>query len=228
MITIAASDLGDYLFLVIMLVFGLINWVANKIKEGKAPPQPPQRRESQPGPRPMASAPPSRNAEEERMRRFLEALGVPQDEAPAPPPPPPRPAPLPVAPPPRKPVVTRTAPPPLPREQPSLDEAELTNEPVEHIHLPELPHAPVPEFETISSRVSANRDGDFVTVASSISAVPPCPVHRDKEIPPPAQAAPRIDYSAILARLRSRPDVRAALILSEILGPPRSLRSSRS
>ena len=60
----------------VMLVFGLINWLANKVKEGKAAPpprpiaRPPQARET---------APQTGNAEAERMRRFLEALGVPAD-----------------------------------------------------------------------------------------------------------------------------------------------------
>jgi hypothetical protein len=210
MVTIAASDFGDYLFLVIMLVFGLINWVANKLKEGKGAPPTPR------APRPAARQQPTRDAEEERMRRFLEALGVPQDEAPSPAPVAPRPAP----------VTSRPAPPPLPVEPPSLDAADTTDEPVEHIHIPELQTVPVREFETVSSRVSADADGDFVTVASGVSAVPDCARHPESG---PMSATPtRLDGNVLLARLRSRHDVRTALILSEILGPPRSLRSSRN
>lgn len=218
MITIAASDFGDYLFLVIMLVFGLINWVANKLKEGRQPPQSQQRR---PAGRPVASAPPTRNAEEERMRRFLEALGVPSDEG-ARPTPPPIPQPRPQVPK-FEPPVSRSLPPPLPREEPSLDQADTTDEPVEHIRLPDLQTATVREFETVSSRVSADEDGEFLTVAGAVSAVPACVRHPEQVS---VSEAPRraIDSSAILARLRSPDDVRTAVVLSEILGPPRSLR----
>lgn len=221
MITIAASDFGDYLFLVIMLVFGLINWVANKLKEGKEPPKPPQRQRRPTG-RPVASAPPpTRDPEQERMRRFLEALGVPTDEGARPAPPQaPQPAPLT---PKIKPPVSRPLPPPLPREEHSLEEADTTDEPVEHIRLPELQTAPVREFETVSSRVSADEDGEFRTVAGSVLATPACPRHPGT-IPASEPSRRAMDSSAILAKLRSRNDVRTALVLSEILGPPRSLR----
>jgi hypothetical protein len=214
---LAASDFGDYLFLAIMLVFGLINWVATKLKEGKTPPQ--QQRPARPAARPVEA--PSADAEAERMRRFLEALGVPSDEPerPAPPPPAPRPVPRPA------PAMTRTAPPPpppLPVER-SLDEADTTTEPVEHIRLPELQTAPMREFETVSSRVSADEDGDFVTVAGAISAVPACP-REHPELATSSAPARRVYTSSILAKLCDRNDVRTALILSEILGPPRSLR----
>jgi len=122
-----------------------------------------------------------------------------------------------------EPPVSRPLPPPLPREEPSFDEADTTDEPVEHIRLPELQTTPMREFETVSSRVSADQDGEFRTVASAVSAVPACPRH-----PEPASASEpsrrAMDSSAILAKLRSRNDVRTALVLSEILGPPRSLR----
>lgn len=211
MLTIAASDLGDYMFLVIMLVIGLINWISNKLKEGKAAPPAPRPAQS-----PLESAPPAADAEAERMRRFLEALGVPADDAP------PLPQAAPAAP---RPAfgAPRSAPPPLPEREQSLDEAETTTEPVEHIHIPELRTDSLPEFETISSRVSADSDGDFVTVSSAISAVPECPRHPEAApTPAPAQGAVR---DTIVARLRSRPDLRAALILSEILGRPKALRA---
>jgi hypothetical protein len=221
MVTLAATDFGDYLFLVIMLVFGLINWVTNKLKEGKAKPPPTVART----PRPTDTAPHTRTSEEERMRRFLEALGVPSDDAERPAPQPvPQPVPLPPPIAPRTaPAASRTAPPPLPREQPSRDEADTTDEPAEHIRLPELQTATVREFETVSSRASADADGDFVTVSSAISAVPACPRH--PETAPATLPEHRTSASALLEKLRSRTDVRTALILSEILRPPRSLRA---
>jgi hypothetical protein len=209
MISLAAGG-GDYLFLVVMLVFGLINWLANKAKEGKAPPP-------RPNAPPRPSVPQSGDPEAERMRRFLEALGVPSDatEAPAPPvarTPMPRPAP----------VARRAAPPPLPAPDRSLDEADTTTEPVERIRLPELRTVEVPEFQTVSSRITADSGAEFVTVSSGISAVP--------TVAPLAEivAAPRSSDAlsvALRQALRSPTDLRAAFVLREVLGPPRSLQS---
>jgi hypothetical protein len=206
-----AAGGGDVLFLVVVLVIGLINWLAQKAKEGKQPP--PVQRPTRPAARPIEAG---ADPEAERMRRFLEALGVPNDQAERPAPPPiPRPEPRPA------PVVTRRVPPPPPVER-SLDEADTTTEPVEHIRLPELQTAPVREFETVSARVLADDDGEFVTVSGAISAVPACPQHPEPALA--SEPARRVDASGVLAKLRNRSDVRTALILSEILGPPRSVR----
>lgn len=208
MITLAAGG-GDYLFLVIMLVAGLINWLATKAKEGKPSPPAPRR----PAPRPDASQAPGADAEAERMRRFLEALGVPAAEAE-------RPAPAPVAPPP-VPVARRPAPPPLPPRESSLDEAETTTEPARRIHIPELQTPVVREIETLSSRVAADADGEFVTFAGAMREEPEfehCAGVVSAQVDRSGAAG------AIVERLRSQADVRAALILGEILGRPKGLR----
>ncbi len=223
MIISLAAGGGDYLFLVVMLVFGLINWLAGKAKEAKdakAPPRPPLTGTVRP-PR-SASRPESADPEAERMRRFMEALGIPPDEAPATPLPPaprpsaPRPAPVSV------PLAPRPlAPPPLPVPEHSLDEADTTTEPVERIHIPELQTPKLPEFETISSRVVADSTGDFVTVTGETSAIPG--VSRVAEVPAHLRDF-GLGVGTVRAALASRANIRTALVLREILGPPRSMQ----
>ncbi len=208
MITLAAGG-GDYIFLVVMLVFGLINWLANKVKEGKAPP--PEADTTATPPR--RDAPPSADPEADRMRRFLEALGVPGDapETPAAPPISQRAR-----------LAPRPLPPPLPPPEYSFHEEDATPEPVEHVPFHELQTRTVPEFETVSSRVSADPHGDFETLVAEISAIPT--VDRLADTPLPERLIVT-DAGTVRATLRSPANVRTALILREILGPPRSLQS---
>ncbi len=198
---LAAID-GDWVVPLVVVVFGFINWVAGKLKGEATPPA---------TTRPAPTAPPraGTNSEEERMRKFLEALGVPAETAPAPTRPIPRqPPPLPPAPPKRvaRPARARPAaeaPPPVMRER-SLDEDPKPTLPVEQIHIADLV---VPTF------------AEFATVSSSIGAIP---MER-----PAAVAAAAGPTAAELVRqnLRSPEQLRSAFLLREILGPPRSLQT---
>ena len=202
MIPIAAGG-GDYTFLVIMLVIGLINWLVSKMKGiAPVPPANPRRPSAQPArSRPQASG----DSEEERTRRFLEALGVPAGE----PAPPPRPA---------QPAVARRramAPPPLPpprRVPQSLDEEDAPTLPVEQIALRDLEVPDVPEFATVSSRVSAIPAGAYQPASRG-----------DAPAPSASGADPRM--ADLLATLRTPATLRQAFVMREILGPPRSLQS---
>jgi hypothetical protein len=76
MIPLAASNGGQYVFLIVFAIVGVVNWWMEKQKQKK--------NESQSAP-PPRSAPERMDAtgggdpsEQERLRRFLEALGVPQ------------------------------------------------------------------------------------------------------------------------------------------------------
>lgn len=224
----AGFDLGP-VFVVIAIIVGIVNWLTKKgeTENDNAP--------SPKFPRPKPSAQP----DEERLRKFLEALGVPADQAPPRPvqkrPLPPGPPALPTIPA-RPPIVAgppitslrekarklreqvapqapprmETAKPrPVARER-SLDEADTTK-PVERIRLRELQTAAMPEF---------------VTTSSSITAIPfdaPLPAETDHfritevaAIEPPADSVRRL--------LKSPADVRAAMVLREILGSPRGLQ----
>jgi hypothetical protein len=192
---LAAID-TQIIFLIVAAAIGVINWLTKKAEGTKPPAQPPPRSQ-----RPETAGDP----EAERMRKFLEALGLPPEQAP---PPVKRPAPA--------------APPPLPqprqkqKRQPrsegkprSLDEAPAPSMHVEQLHIPELETSGVAEFHTVSSEISA------IPFEGRGTAV----------IDPYAVAQGQTPAEALRRLLRSRNEVRAAILLREVLGPPRGLQS---
>ena len=184
--TVFASIEGQVVALVIAGIIALINWLTKKNESADAPPAPVAR-----PPRTDAEA------EAERMRKFMEALGLPANQAP-------RPIPRPAAP------RVKTAPPPLPRKrQRSLDEAPAPRLPVEKLHVPELYTPEVPEFHTKSSEVSA--------IPSEAKAVALADPYASTQRQTPVDEMRRL--------LRSPGEIRSALLLREILGPPRGLQS---
>ena len=206
MISLAAGG-TELVFFLIVAAFGLINWLFGKLKGAEKPPDPMAPHDRQVG-RPIPAQP----SEDERMRKFLEALGIPADASPSP-----RPAPRPAAP---RPVVQRPrrtlpAPPPLPPLPPrraieSLDEAEAPTQSAATIEAGHLITHEVVEFDTVSSHVSAIPLGQERSdpIAETVSA-------------PPASALSR----SLHAALRSPTELRTALLLREILGPPRGLQT---
>ncbi len=183
---LAAHDLQPVVVL-IMLAFGLVNWLVGKLKTGGPPAAPP------PPATPRTPVPRlSGNEEEDRMRRFLEALGVPAET----------PKPLP----PRTPRPVRrmpAKPPPRPLRESSME--------VEKITLPDLVVPAVSDFATVSSTVSAGPADFLVTLPAADE--------------PGKYDAGRGPFSAsVLAALRTPREVRAAFVLREILGLPRSLQ----
>jgi len=212
-----ASIEGNLLGLIIFAAIGAINWLLQK-REEKAAKQPrptPARHES------MAPGRDEGIQEQERLRKFLEALGVPADQ----PPPPPvrRPVPRP-----RDPVSTprgstrppRTTsrapqnrppalPPQLPRRQMSLDEADAPSLAVEALSLPPLQTAPFPVFDTVTSQISAIPHEQAAARADSDA-------YRE-------QSANAVVPDIVGGLLRSRDDLRRAILLREVLGPPRGL-----
>jgi hypothetical protein len=199
---ILAAIEGQLLIILLMVLFSIISWIGNKLNEKKQPPAPP----ASPTRRPAAES------EEERMRRFLEALGMPPTEKPSPPtvaPPPfaPRPKPVVVKAPPPLPARPRIEPRPAPQPASagrSLDELETTSLRVEQITLPELITPAVHEFDTVSSRVSATHE---------------------KAAPLRESSSPAVSIHELLrAALSSPQQLRSAFVLREILGPPPGLR----
>jgi hypothetical protein len=199
---LAALDL-QLIFFLVMAGFGFISWLSGKVNPGeKKPPS------NSPAPRP---ATPQRRAaaesEEERMRRFLEALGMPADQQkPAPPPAPPQQtAPPPIPPRPKRAPKPLPAPPPLVAR--SLDELETTTLPVEQIALAELAVSQARAYETVTSRVSAS--GNLAAARREPSPLPAtAPVH-----------------AVLRAALASPQQLRSAFVLREVLGPPPGLGS---
>ncbi len=82
MITLALIE-GKLIFIVVAGIVGAINWWLEKKKKGKESAD----GSTQPSPRPQQPAANSGSDEQERLRRFLESLGVPQPSQPQRPPP---------------------------------------------------------------------------------------------------------------------------------------------
>jgi hypothetical protein len=188
---LAATVFDHPWVLVLIAVVTLVRWLVSKAKS------PPQDAESPPPPPPSNPIPRGgeTRSEEERIRRFLEALGQPPGSSPPPVTPRRRqvtpktwvpPSPLPPL---------KTAPPPLP--------AEVTTT----ASLP--PPLPV---EPARSRRTRALDPAFEVrdVALQASSEPQPEVPRDR-------FAGRI-------KLGTPQDLRTAIVLREIFGPPRSLQ----
>jgi len=187
---IAASIFDHHAILLLIVFISLVRWLISKAGSQ------PQNRQTPKTPTP--ARPITRGsetqAEEERVRKFLEALGQPAGSQP----PKVTPRPRPVAPKifPRLPPL-KTAPPPLPAEfsrpvaPPPLPMERLSSQPAS---------APLPAFEVhdVSRQSSGDGPGDTRGAAT---------VRLDRPI-----------------KLGSSQDLRTAIILREIFGPPRSLQ----
>ena len=189
---IAALHIDNLLFLLLVAVAMLFRWLASvAAKSGKDSEDPNTRSTSIPPPIPRAPA----NSEEERIRKFLEALG----QAPGSRPPPP---------------VTRRPQTTLAREEPkrtfvpAVPKRQIATPPVVQKTSP--PQAQDPVFEL----KEAPAPPPVMTT--------PAPVYLAATQPVIQPAEDKID---ILALLRSPAGLRNAIILREIFGPPRSLQS---
>lgn len=203
--TVAAID-GQVIVILVVAVLGFLNWLGNKLKEASQPTPPSVPRTTADTPRREVAA----DSEEERMRRFMEALGLPSGETPIPRSPiRPTPAPRPVvvtAPPPL-PAVPRPRVNPPPPEPRSFDELPAPSLPAAQISVPELVTPEVHEYQTVSSRVSATHGREAATLVLAQAVSP---------------GAPLRDF--IRASLASPRQLRSAFVLREVLGPPVALR----
>jgi hypothetical protein len=186
---ILANIEGQIVFLVIAGIVALVNWLRQKAEE-KAATNPP------PTPRQGAGPVAENEAEAERMRRFMEALGLPADQVPKP-----RQRPAPAA-----------APPPLPaRAKKQKRQKPAPQQRVEEIHIPELRTNEVSEFQTQSAAV------EFHTKSAEVSAIP---TERRAQAAV-AEAPARTAAEQLRKLLRSREEIRSAILLREVLGPPK-------
>ncbi len=217
-----ASIEGQVVWVLVVAAVGLFNWLAKKQNT------PPESKAPLPDFTPRAGMP-QRDSEEARLRRFMEALGVPVDQKPpapvtrreAPPVPPtlpqiqPRGSVVASAPfggrsapssSPQLPKAARRSVPPLSQSPKSLGTSTTR---VEKMHLPELEVPVVPEFMTTSSHVQA---------------IPFEASHADMRDAYVSTAALGDSSRGIRKLLGSKSDLRAAILLREVLGPPRGLQ----
>jgi hypothetical protein len=175
------------IILVIVLAAALLRWLSRKSDAGKPDPERPIIPDQ---PIPCSG---ETQTEEERIRRFLDALGQPAGSKP-----PPKVAPkretnphmFPTLPP------LKTAPPPLPTAKPPA--------------IPKRP--PIPRVFTPAPVQEAGFEVRDLSLPTSGEA-------------PPASRTVAAEQRGLLLSLRSNQDLRNAIVLREIFGPPRSLQT---
>lgn len=197
-------------FLVLVAVVGLLRWLSQAVENKRN-----AEAEKQSGP-PAAAVPSARRApesEEERVRKFFEALGVPAAEAP-PPKVPPRPAapqparadrkfmPVDAFPVPRGrsnvPPVVVAAPPPLPVETAPAEKVTRKTKPA--VVVGNVPPIRLPRTMLSSAFEVQELGADEEAEATSAMT------------------------SSLISRLGTSQGLRDAIVLREIFGPPRSLQ----
>ena len=184
---IAASLFDHPGFLLLLVFVALVRWLVAK---AKSQPQTPQNPPAPPTPSRPISRGGETQTEEERVRKFLEALGQPPGTTPP------------------KVVPRRAA---QPKIFPKLPPLKTKPPP-----LPEVAAAPPPPpFETARVMPMSARDAGFEVreVARQISSEPA----------PQTRSAPKTRFDPRV-KLGSPQDLRTAIVLREIFGPPRSLQ----
>ncbi len=190
---------GNVVVLLLMAFFGFISWLSGKLTTAdKQPPAQPSTRRPAAAKRQTAA-----ESEEARMRRFLEALGMPSAEGE---PTPQRPIQQPV-PPPLRPLartVARTLPAPPP----------LVVRPTEEFEIEVTSRAGAPLRAEVAARVNELRPA-----TSSVPYALATPGH------PLFEADRKVPIHTLLRTALSSPQhLRTAFVLREILGPPPGLR----
>ena len=203
----------NLLFILLIAMAALLRLLASKAKEAKKNSEKPgQRSISTPPPIPRAPA----ESDEERIRKFLEALGQPTTSKP-PPPIIPRPTY-------QKPVVLPHAPPfasplpPLTTRPPA--------EPPRRVTLPrQITHPP---YETKSSRPTVAESAVFEVQEAAATTEPPRLIATAAAAYAAAtqqKVTPEGREKGIAALLKSPSGLREAIVLREIFAPPLSLRA---
>jgi hypothetical protein len=209
----------DFLIYIAAAIWGIISWIRNR--NASEPPTPtaqgPLPTQQRTEPRPTQRG----ESEEERLRKFLEALGVPANQPPPQPVQRPKPAPQPA--PVRQPTVPRQMERPVPRQmvprqpQPIAPKKQAPKPLIKETD--EMPLAgrleePAHSVEQVGA--------DFDQMAKGIAMAPMEEVPRASEVG--AFTSVRVEAvsgTALRNSLKSPEALRAALVMREILGPPR-------
>lgn len=214
----ASSAGGEVIFVIAMLIYGAYSaWSENKKKKEAAQLEARIRenearaaRESGGNAAPAAQpAPAQPGSEQERLRKFLEALGVPGGQAPAPPPPPPPPRP--VAPP----ILA-----PRPVAQPVFTAPRPASLPARPVPRP----VPVPVYreEEMVSRESSEPG----TFAESLAAIDDTTSKFNRISSGMDVASARTPASAVAEVVKARPHTQAGVGIREAIRTPETLRTA--
>ena len=218
MIPLLASAEGNLVFLIAFAVIGVINWLVEQAKKQGAGEQP------RPTSAPRQSPPNAGgDSEQERLRRFMEALGIPQQQQPKPQPQRQAPAQQPqrqiIRPQERvRPAQTTARVEPKPRKKPKPVKAEAE----------EFGRAGrIEEAATAIEQISG--EFDAMNVRVTMPAAPPFE-RPDRLATAKAGTTSVAGHDSnpaanLLRRSLTNPtDARSALLLAELLGPPKALR----
>jgi hypothetical protein len=190
------------IFLVLAGIALIFRWLSGQGAQDSEKP-------GSPSPNERPERPPA-ESEEERVRRFLEALGVPPGSAP---PPPVRP---------RPPTPRRVVTPSQPKAPPKVKRSwvqplpPLVTSPKEATYPPARPPAPAPPPPVVVAPPPP-----VVIAAPAPATISP---RRATSATPQAAPVPAT-MGSLGAILRARGSVRQAIMLREILGPPRGLQA---
>ncbi|MEQ1851402.1 MAG: hypothetical protein ABMA01_07400 [Chthoniobacteraceae bacterium] len=224
---------GNIIFLIVFAAVGVVNWWLERKKKQAESDETPQPR--RPQARPTVGPAPAGESEQERLRRFLEALGVPQQPgAPQPPaqspprpmreitpPPTPRPVPRPIerpvrrafAPQPRNLVPTgRPTEIPVPRARPRPQF--LEQDEMKEAGRLEGPAAAIEGISSEFQHMTMEQLGVPAQLAEGTTG--PATVVRNA-------AAPIVE--SLRLALRSPADLRTVFVTMELLGKPRGLQN---
>jgi hypothetical protein len=222
-------------FLILVAVIGLVRWIAqmaeNKRNADAARRAGTASAESRPN-APVERAP--AQSEEERIRKFMEALGMPTDQ---PPPPPVQPTAVmrapeartaPAQPQPQERRRTFAPPPVDPFPRPVFQRPTVVVEPRQAPAPPPLPAAPPPPLPTRetsvlveqASRTTASAAPEF-TVQDIDEAAAEAALTREARRA--SGAAIVTSPVSLVERLSTHEGLRDAMVLREIFGPPRSM-----
>ena len=199
----------NLLFIALVAAVGLIRLImqaAENKKNAEA-----ARRDSPAPAMPVQRAP--AESEEERIRRFMEALGVPKGTVP-----PPRKV---TSRPPRKILPVDPFPLPRPIEQLSPPVAAQPVETTPTMSVPDpIPMPPITVFAESPPQPTAPA---IFTVQGSATPLTPAAV---AAVPPSGVVAPQTTraLTGVVARLGTSQGLRDAIVLREIFGPPRSMQ----
>jgi len=224
---------GNLIFLIVVAVVGVINWLIEKGKKAKdgGAGQPPQR--------PPAAGGGGNDSEQERLRRFLEALGVPQ-----PPPAQPRPLPQPAPQQSRPKPAQASLPHPVQRQVAQPIAGRMQGTTPQRKPAQQVIRRPKP---VVAEREEMQHAGRIEDAASSIERISgEFEAMNVRVAMPPVQTLDRAahlatanagttsvlerDANPLVASLRrtltNPKDIRAAFLAAELLGPPRGLQRS--
>jgi hypothetical protein len=219
-------------FLILVAVIGLVRWIVQMAENKRNAEAERRAGTAQAAPNaPVQRAP--AQSEEERIRKFMEALGMPTTDAPPPPVQPP-------------PIVTR-APEPRPPQQPAPPERRRTVQPLDPFPrpvfqrpvvvvqpppvtsapppIPVRPPPPLPTRETSvlveqASRTTATAAPEFTVRDVEEAAAEAFVTQESRRASGAAVAA---SQPSLVERLGTHGGLRDAMVLREIFGPPRSL-----